>query len=72
VESAETLGDHGATLPRMVAVLGGYEVALVVAVIVLMFGSSQLPKLARSLGQAQRELKNGMDDGAEDDADVAS
>jgi Sec-independent protein translocase protein TatA len=24
------------------------------------FGASQLPKLARSLGQAQREFKNGM------------
>lgn len=32
-------------------------------VVVLLFGSSQLPKLARSLGQAQKEFKQGIDEG---------
>lgn len=44
--------------------LGGPELLLVVAVIVLVFGASQIPKLARSLGQAQREFKKGLQDGA--------
>ena len=36
---------------------------LVVAVIVLvLFGGSQLPKFARSLGEAQREFKRGLED----------
>ena len=43
---------------------------IVLVVFVLLFGSSQLPKLARSLGQAQKELKKGLSDG-EDDADHA-
>jgi hypothetical protein len=30
-------------------------------------GSSQLPKLARSLGQAQKEFKQGMDEGGKAD-----
>jgi TatA/E family protein of Tat protein translocase len=28
----------------------------------VIFGSSQLPKLARSLGQAQKEFKSGLSD----------
>ena len=36
---------------------GGSEVLLVVVVIVLLFGPSQLPKVARGFGQAIREFK---------------
>ena len=47
----------------MVPILGeiiGWEALLVIGLIALLFGSSQLPKLARSVGQASRELKRGM------------
>jgi sec-independent protein translocase protein TatA len=37
-------------------------VVLVVAVVVL-FGGTQIPKLARSLGSAQREFKTGQREG---------
>lgn len=43
--------------------LGGTEMILVLVVVVLLFGSSQLPKLARSIGQAQKEFKKGIDEG---------
>ena len=63
----------------MVPILGeiiGWEALLVIALIALLFGSSQLPKLARSVGQASRELKRGMHDEADDtaspDKDTAS
>ena len=36
-------------------------------IVLLLFGSSQLPKLARSLGQAQKEFKSGMDEGAKEE-----
>ena len=39
--------------------LGASEMLIVLAVFLLLFGGSQLPKLARSLGQAQRELRAG-------------
>ena len=42
----------------------GPEWSVVLVVVVLLFGSSQLPKLARSLGQAQKEFKQGIDEGA--------
>ena len=45
----------------------GPEWIVVLVVVVLLFGSSQLPKLARSLGQAQKEFKTGMDEGAKTD-----
>ncbi len=45
----------------------GPEWIVVLVVVLLLFGSSQLPKLARSLGQAQKEFKQGMDEGAKAD-----
>ena len=37
--------------------LGGSEVMLVFLIILLIFGPSQIPKMARGLGQALREFK---------------
>lgn len=37
----------------------GPEWIIVIAVLVLVFGASQLPKLARSLGQAKSEFEKG-------------
>lgn len=39
--------------------LGGPELLIVFAIILLIFGGSKLPKLAKSLGEAQRELRAG-------------
>lgn len=41
--------------------LGGNEVLIVLVVVLLLFGSSQVPKLARNLGKAQKEFKDGLD-----------
>ena len=38
----------------------GWEFLLVIAVIALLFGGSQLPKLARSLGSARNEFEKGL------------
>ena len=38
--------------------LGATELLIVLAVVLLLFGSTQLPKLARSVGQASRELRD--------------
>lgn len=46
----------------------GPEWIVVLVVVLLLFGSSQLPKLARSLGQAQKEFKQGMDEGGKTDS----
>jgi sec-independent protein translocase protein TatA len=41
-----------------VAGLGAPEMLIVLAVMLLLFGGSQLPKLARSLGSAKREFES--------------
>jgi sec-independent protein translocase protein TatA len=47
--------------------LGPAELLILFAIVVLIFGSAQLPKLARSIGQAQNELRKGLSDGSKDD-----
>ena len=51
----------------MFAFLEGPELIIVLVIVLLVFGGSQLPKLARSLGQAQKEFKQGLSDGVKDD-----
>jgi sec-independent protein translocase protein TatA len=46
--------------------LGAPEMLIILAVVLLLFGGSQLPKLGRSLGQAQREFRNGTTDTGDD------
>jgi sec-independent protein translocase protein TatA len=39
--------------------LGAPELLIILLVVLLLFGGAKLPKLARSLGQAQKEFKEG-------------
>lgn len=50
----------------------GWEFLLVIAVIALLFGSSQIPKFARSIGEASKEFRKGVAEGEADDASAAS
>ncbi|MPY92080.1 MAG: twin-arginine translocase TatA/TatE family subunit [Acidimicrobiia bacterium] len=45
--------------------LGGSELIIILLVVLLLFGGTQLPKLARSIGEAQREFRKGGDDESE-------
>jgi sec-independent protein translocase protein TatA len=47
--------------------VGPTELLIVLGIVLLLFGSTQLPKLARSVGQAQKEFKSGLKEGAADD-----
>ena len=42
--------------------LGAPELLIVLAIVVLAFGSTKLPKLARSLGESKREFARGMEE----------
>jgi sec-independent protein translocase protein TatA len=44
--------------------LGPPELLIVLLVVLVLFGGAKLPKLARSLGQAQNEFKSGLKEGA--------
>jgi sec-independent protein translocase protein TatA len=58
-----------ATLQFMIPAiaLGGPELLIILVIALLLFGGSQLPKLARSLGQAQKEFKKGIETDSEQD-----
>ena len=40
--------------------LGAPELGILLLVVLLLFGGSQLPKLAKNLGKAQKEFKDAM------------
>jgi len=52
--------------------LGPTELLIVLAIVLLLFGSAKLPKLARSLGQASKEFKRGRRHDGERDRRVAA
>ena len=43
------------------------ELIIVLVVVLLLFGSTRLPKLARSMGEASKEFKKGVNAGGRDD-----
>ena len=44
----------------------GPEIWIIVLIVVVLFGGSRLPKIARNLGKAQSELKKGLAEGLSD------
>jgi len=52
----------------------GPEWIIVLVIVLLVFGGAQLPKLAKNLGKAQKEFKEGLAEGMEegDKSDTSS
>jgi sec-independent protein translocase protein TatA len=50
------------------ATLGTPELVIGLVLILVLFGGSQLPKLAKNLGKAQKEFKDGLDAGQKPEA----
>ena len=48
-------------------IFGVDGIIVLVVVVLVLFGSTQIPKLARSLGSAQKEFKKGLDEGSAED-----
>ena len=40
--------------------LGAPEVIIILVIVLVLFGGSQIPKLARNLGRAQKEFQDGI------------
>ena len=49
--------------------LGPTELIIVLLVVLVLFGGAKLPKLARSMGQAQSEFKQGIKEGSNTPSD---
>jgi sec-independent protein translocase protein TatA len=69
------------SLPLFIGGLGPPELAIIALAVILLFGASKLPKLARSMGSATGEFKKGRQEveeeleeiqGEADEEDVAA
>ena len=49
--------------------LGTQELMVILVIVLVLFGGSKLPEIARSLGKSMREFKKGIDEGASDKDD---
>jgi sec-independent protein translocase protein TatA len=46
--------------------VGPVELLIVLAVVLLLFGSKKLPELAKGMGQAAKEFRSGLNDESDD------
>jgi sec-independent protein translocase protein TatA len=47
----------------------GWEIIIVLVIILLLFGARKLPDLARSIGASAKEFRKGLDEGMDADSD---
>ena len=52
----------------LIAGLGPTELIVIVLVIVLLFGATKLPQLAKALGQSKRAFREGIEEGEKEPA----
>jgi sec-independent protein translocase protein TatA len=45
----------------------GWEIIIVLVIVLLLFGSTKLPDLARSIGASAKEFRKGLDKGMDDE-----
>ena len=56
----------------LISTPGPSELIIVLVIVLIVFGGAKLPKLARSLGQAQKEFKSGLTEDADDEESTSS
>ena len=54
-------------LQNMILMIGGPQIAIIVVVILLLFGGRKIPELMRGLGSGIKEFKNASKDENEDE-----
>ena len=52
----------------LIAGLGPTELVVIVLVIVLLFGATKLPQLAKALGQSKKAFREGIEEGEREPA----
>ncbi|MBO4744471.1 MAG: twin-arginine translocase TatA/TatE family subunit [Bacteroidales bacterium] len=52
--------------------IGGWEIALIVLVVLLLFGGKKIPELMKGLGKGVKSFKEGMNDDSNDDDSKAA
>ena len=65
-----TLNYQNMITPLLFGSLGFWEIALIVLVILLLFGGKKIPELMRGLGKGVKSFKEGMKDVENDVKDI--
>ncbi len=52
--------------------LGIWEILIILAIVLLLFGGKKLPELARGLGQSAKEFKKGLQEGSSEEKESSS
>lgn len=60
-----------APVPVQLGLPGGFELLLVLLIVVFLFGASKIPALARSTGQAAGEFRRGREEMEEELEEMA-
>ncbi|MEA2002022.1 MAG: twin-arginine translocase TatA/TatE family subunit [Actinomycetota bacterium] len=47
----------------------GWEIVIVLVIVLLLFGARKLPDLARSIGASAKEFRKGLDEGVDENDD---
>ena len=56
--------------PVIAGIIGGWEIVAILAIILLLFGGSKLPELAKGLGKSIKEFKKASSEADEEIAAV--
>jgi sec-independent protein translocase protein TatA len=51
---------------------GGQELLIILVIVLVLFGASRLPQLARSIGQSAKEFRKGLEEGGADPAESST
>jgi len=46
---------------------GGWELIIILVIVLILFGANRLPQLAKGMGESIRNFKHGMAEGEDDD-----
>ncbi len=52
--------------------IGSTEIIIIAGVVLVLFGAAAIPKFARSLGQAKKEIEKGIEEGEKEEKEEAS
>lgn len=55
------------TLFILLGMLGGWEIALIVLVVLIIFGGKKIPELMKGLGKGMKEFKKATKDDSEEE-----
>jgi sec-independent protein translocase protein TatA len=55
------------TLSILLGMIGPWQIVIIIAVVVLLFGAKKIPELMKGVGKGIREFKDATKEGSDDD-----